>query len=137
VHDAPRVRRGQRVGDLCRVRDRHGDRQAARRRVDDGAEVRAVEQLHHQEHRLAGRVPVRVDVEHHGDARMLQRRGGLRLPAEPGHRLLVGGQIGGKDLEGDRPPQPQVGGAPDLAHAAPPDRLFQPVAVADDHAGFQ
>src|SRR5512140_708059 len=49
---------------------------------------------------------------------MVEGRGGTRLAQEPVERVLVGGRIGGQELQRDVAPQDGVLGAVDQAHAA-------------------
>ncbi len=73
---------------------------------------------------------VRAGVVHAHHVGVVQAGRGLGLPAEPLHEPLVPGVLGGQDLDGHRPPQHGVGAPVHLGHAACPDRLFEPVPVA-------
>ena len=67
----------------------------------------------HREIRHAGGLPDLVDRD---DARMVQRRSGARLLAEPDEALAILEEMGGQDLQGHVAAQPRVLGAIDLAH---------------------
>ena len=88
-------------------------------------------------HRLAVHVPHdEVDqavaladgVDRH-DVGMGQLGGGLRLAGEPLADVLLEGELGGQDLDGDPALEPLVAGAVDDAHAAPPDLALDGVGV--------
>lgn len=99
----------------------------------------ACDETHHEiRHGL-----VRSLVMQLGDAGMVQAAQKDPLAAEPGAEHLELGQplvcvellkvlgIGAQELDRDVPVGHQVGGTPDLGHAAFADRLDQPVAPAD------
>lgn len=101
------------------------------------AEVAAVQQLHHEvEHAL-----VLAEVVDNGDAPVLEGGGDPGLAAEAfaddaGVVLVVLGAHGLEALDGDLAAQCLVAGAPDLAHAAAPDQVEQPVPALDQ-PGFR
>ena len=57
------------------------------------------------------------------DRRVVQRRGGLRLAAEPGLERGVAGEVGAQHLDRDVPAEPEVAAAVHLGHAAVAERL--------------
>ena len=81
----------------------------------------ALEQLHHQEVRVA-LVP---DVEQRADVGMVERGDRLRLALEALAALVVLREADGKDLDGDAAVEAGVLPAPDLAHAAGADRRLK------------
>ena len=78
----------------------------------------ALEQLHHQEVRVA-LVP---DVEERADVGVIQGGDRLGLALEALAALLVLGEGGGEDLDGDAAVEAGVLPPPDLAHSAGADR---------------
>ena len=62
------------------------------------------------------------------DRRVVQRGGGLRLPAEPGLEGRVARQVGAQHLDRDLPAEPDVAAAVHLGHAAVAERLADLVA---------
>ncbi len=77
-----------------------------------------VEQLHHQEVRVA-LVP---DVEERADVGVVEGGDGLRLALEALAPFLVLGERGGQDLDGDAALEAGVASPPHLAHPAGADR---------------
>ena len=134
VHDALVVGVREGVGDLFGDVGDVGDGQRVPPRVvQDLAEVAAVEQFHHQEEHAV----VLAEVVHDGDAAVLEGRRDAGLAAEA---LLEHAGESGVAARGptrlealDRDPAAQrlVQRPPDLAHAAAPDQLVQPVAALD------
>jgi hypothetical protein len=76
--------------------------------------------LHELHHDVVGAV-ILPDVEDRRDVRVVQGRGGVGLAFEAASSLGVGGQLGGKDLDCDRPLEAGVLRLQDLAHASRPD----------------
>jgi hypothetical protein len=111
VDDARLVGAGQAVGDLHRkLEDALGGQRA---RGQDVAQGTAVHQLHGQE----GVAVLGADVVNVHDVRVVEGRGRTGFLLEAGAALVVLGELGGQDLEGDLPLQPRILGAVHLAHA--------------------
>ena len=89
----------------------------------------AFDQLHHQEEAVA----VLAEVVHRHDVRVAQPRGGSRLALESGSsaRVVTGRQ---QQLDRDHTFQLFIGGAEDLAHAAPPESGPQSVTLRNQHS---
>ena len=127
MHDAARVRGGERLGDIDR------DLEAALRperallaqdRLDAGAE----QVLHDDE----ARVGVEAGVVDRDDARVRQGGGGARLALEALHADGVAvGELGGEHLHGDGALEHEVGGAIDGAHTAAADDREQLVSPGE------
>ena len=81
----------------------------------------AFEQLHHQEVRVA----LVADVEERADVGVVERGDRLGLALEALAALLVLGEGGGEDLDGDAAVEAGVLPPPDLAHSAGADRRRQ------------
>jgi hypothetical protein len=116
VDDPGRVRALERVGDLDPEPEDLLDRE--RPPLDALGERLALEELHDQEVDLA----LPPDVVEGADVRVLERRDRLRLALEALAHLLGGREVLGQDLERDRPVEPGVLGAVDLAHPAGAER---------------
>jgi len=71
-------------------------------------------QLHHDE----GASVVFSDVVDGADVPVIERGGGPGLHPEPVERLLIARELFGHELDGNRPPQPDVLGSVDDAHSA-------------------
>ena len=101
------------VGELRAEVEQLGDGGGARTQA--AAQRLALHQLHHHvvRARAAGRLADVVDVD---DVGMVEGGGRARLAVEAPQQLGVG--AGAQHLEGDRPAQPRVPRAVDLAHAA-------------------
>ena len=129
VDDAAGVRLDQRVVDLHRDADRlaHGDRPA----MDPVRQQFALDVLHHD---VVGPL-VLADVVDGGDVRRAQRRGRARLGQKSRASLLVVLRLGRQKLERDLTTEPGVFGEIDLAHAACPEAVPDPVVLdrAADH----
>ena len=80
--------------------------------------------------RLGG--DVLAGVVHGDDRRVVERRRGLRLAAEPGLEGRVAGEVGAQDLDRDGPAEARVVADVDLGHAAAADELADLVAAAED-----
>src|SRR5438128_4289970 len=63
-----------------------------------------------------------ADVEQRADVWMLQRRDSTRFTVEALAQLRIGGELRWQDLDRDRPIEPRVARAVDLAHAAGSER---------------
>ncbi len=71
------------------------------------------------------------------DIRMVQSRGRLRLPLEPGQRLRIFGQVSRQELQSDEAMQGKVLGLVHYTHAAAAE-LFDDTVMRDgstDHSG--
>ena len=65
------------------------------------------------------------------DGRVVQRRGVLRLAAEPGLERGVAGEVGAQHLDRHVPAEPQVTAAVHLGHAAEAEGVADLVAIAE------
>ena len=74
----------------------------------------AFEQLRHH----VGDVAIEADIEDRDDARMIERRGGLRFLREPRDAIRHARELGRQHLDGDLAMQPRIASAVDLAHGA-------------------
>jgi hypothetical protein len=115
VDDLPGVRGGQRVGDLPPEVERLLQRQPIGGSAQDLGQILSVEELHDQEELSVALAAV----EDRGDARVLQRGGHLRLTVEPSDEAWVIAEFRGQELHGDGAAEPEVDGAPHLAHRTP------------------
>ena len=130
VHDALHVRGIEGVRQLRpEVEDALGAQGAP---ADARPQRLALEQLHHQEVAAV----MLANVVNRADVRVVERRGGARLPAEPGDRLLVLGERLRQELECHLPAEPRVLGPIDLAHATLAD-LGGDSIRAERRAGVQ
>jgi hypothetical protein len=123
VHDAVRVRVGQRVRDLRAVAMNLGERQRLLARDD------AERPAFHQLHRDVGLAVGLPHFEDRGDADVVQGRSGARLAQEPRARSRVFEPIGWKELERDVAVETLVVSAIDLAHAASAELLDDAVVA--------
>ena len=111
MHDPGAMREGQALGDLDRAGDRlrrwhRSVRQPRRQR-------RAVELLHHQEHRAV----LLADVVQRADVGMGEGGDCRRFPFEARPASGVVGEFPRQHLDGDAALEPRVPGRVDLAHA--------------------
>ena len=116
VHDAVAVAEVQRRADVGD--DLHGPlRDQPALGLEYVAQGAALDVLHDDVRRSA---PCRVlaGVVDRDDRRVVQRRRGLRLAAEPGLEGRVAGQVRAQHLDRDVPAQPDVAAAVHLGHAA-------------------
>ena len=116
MHDALLVRGGEGFGDLRPELHDLVERQRAL--LQAIGEDLAFEQLHHQEVRVA-LVP---DIEERADVGVVEGGDRLGLALEALAALLVLGEGGGEDLDGDAAVEAGVLPPPDLAHSAGADR---------------
>jgi len=121
VHDAPLVRRRQRVGQRDRQLEqtRHG--KAAR--AHEPAQVAALDQLHGEE---PDAFLLLDRVEHH-DVRVVEPRDRAGLALEPREPVRLARHCARQRLDGDLASQARVGGAKHLAHAARAEERDDPV----------
>ena len=110
MDDAAIVRRVERIGDLPRDRNRVGHRD--RSPGDDGRQVVAVDEFHHEAVRTIDHA---VDL---GDIRMVQCGQGLRFAPEAHDAVGIDRHDAGEDLDGDVAIEGGVAGLVDLAHTA-------------------
>ena len=112
MDDALFVRGLERVRNLACDGERVGERQRAAR--DDGGQVVAVDQFHHECTHGAGLVqPVNV-----GDVRVIQRRQGLRLAREPDQPFRIERKQLGQHLDRYVAIELRIASAINLAHSA-------------------
>jgi hypothetical protein len=132
VQDPLTVREGEARGDLGRVvdRDRFGDRTLL---AQDLGEALPVDQLHHDEIRLA-LAPEVVDVD---DVGVRELGDGLRFVGKAPHEVLIGGELIAQHLDGDAPPQEQIGPAVDDRHPADAESPLDAVPTVEDVLAFQ
>ena len=105
--------------------DRDGERLIDRERppVDPLLEALPLDELHRDE----GLPLVLVDLVYRADIGMVERGGGLRLVHEAGLGLLVAGELGMEELEGDGAIELRVLGLVHDAHPALAELLEDPV----------
>jgi hypothetical protein len=132
VHDAERVRLGERLAGLDHQVDREARLQPALL-GDQLADVLALEELHH-EVRLAVAEP--PDVDDPGDVLALELGGGLSLPDEPGDGLIGDRDVVAQHLDRDLLVEPEVPGLDDQAHPAAPDHGVHAVLPEQDCPAF-
>ena len=89
--------------------------------LDPPAERLAVDVPHHEIHEIPAR---RADVEDRHHVGMGEPRSGLRLAREARADLLLEGEFGRKDLDGDPSMQALIPGAVDHAHPTAADLPF-------------
>ena len=91
----------------------------------------AIDQLHREvmNRRFAAGDRGRARLVHDHDVRMVQGRGGPRLPLEPSHQIRVFGVLLPEDLQGDVAPEPSVARVVDLSHAPAPQRTHDLVGT--------
>jgi hypothetical protein len=97
---------------------------------DDVGDADAVDVLHHQVRATVGGDAGVVDRRHAG---MLKARGDPGFAVKAPHQLRVVDPVGEPDeFDRDAAVEPQIAGAPDLAHATAPDRqVVERVAVVE------
>ena len=111
----------ERVGDLDCQCDHLLKRERAP--LQARAERLPLEELHDEV-----RNPVRLaDVVDRADVRVVEGRGGLRLPREPRADRRIGEPVPANELERDRSLEAHVGRAEDFAHSALPERAVDAV----------
>ena len=114
-----------------RRRDRHRDlddlRPGEAALARDLGEVRALDELHHEERRLA----VLAVVVEADDVLVLERGQNARLTRESPSQLLVLGDPRVQELDRDIAPETAVARPPDRAHAALADARTQLVPAGD------
>ena len=87
------------------------------------AERLPLEELHDEV-----RNPVRLaDVVDRANVRVIEGRGGLRLPREPRADRRIGEPVPANELERDRSLEAHVGRAKDFAHSALPERTVDAI----------
>ena len=123
VDEPARVRRVEGARDLGQQRDRATGVERALV-ADHRAQARALDETH-REVALAVRLAGVVDGD---DVRVVQGRSELRLEHEPLAEDLIFGELGAQKLERHDALQARMLGAVDHAHAAPAERLLDPVA---------
>ena len=116
------VRRVERVGDLPAERD-DPRRLEHPLRPQERPEVRPVDVAHRDEQAAVDLTGL-VDRDH---VRMVERRREPRLAKQPLAEALVVGELGGEELERDRPVEAGVAGAVDLAHPTPAGQFLDEV----------
>ena len=122
MDDALAVRVVERIADLRDEFERLGGVQAGA--VQDLAEVGAIDELHDEVEMAFARLAEIVDRD---DAGVLELGEGARLAAEAGDELLVGGDFGGEELDGDGAVERGLPAFIDSAHAALADEGFDGV----------
>ncbi len=115
MHDADRVRRGDRPRDLCRNAPRPGRRQRAR--PQPLAQAASRQELHDDVGRIVG-----ADVMHDDDVGMAEGRHRPRLASEAAQSFTVGGDLDGQDFDGDLAPEPRIARPINLPHPAGAER---------------
>ncbi len=115
MHDAAVVGLPQGIRDLRAQPGDVGFREGAF--FEPLRERSAFDEFHHEE----VDIPLRIEVVHGGDVRMVQPRQGKSFPTEPPAGGRVGGPIGRQHLESDIAAQTFVVGAIYLTHAARAD----------------
>jgi hypothetical protein len=130
VHDAVAVAVVQRpqhpVGDLQRAFGQQPPVLA-----QQFAQGPAVDVFHNDVRHRGGPDHVLAGVVDRHDARVVERRGGLRLAAEPGLERLVTRQVVAERLHRDDAVETDVAGPVDLGHAAAPDDPVEFVPAAE------
>jgi hypothetical protein len=128
------VGRVQRVGGLGHDRQGVDDRQPAGGR--DAVRQRFTVDVGH--HQVGGRAAVEAalaEVVHVDDVRVPERGQNAGLGPEPRREPRIGQQRGQQHLDGDAAAQHDVGGAPDLTHAAAGEEGVETVSVAEKFSG--
>ena len=115
VTDPLLVRGLERLEDLSR--DAHGFIHGERAARESLGERLAFDEFQNQERDPAGF----GEVVNCGDARVIERRHGLRFAVETGHAIGIGSKRLGKDFDRDLAFQLGVGGLVHLAHATRPE----------------
>ena len=140
-----RVRRLEPAHDLASDRQRLAERKWAG--TQPPRQRFALDQLHDQEPdrrpRLIPDEPARPGVRHGlaefvdlRHVRMVERRQRARLAFEARNPIGVGRHALGEHLECHVPPQPEVAGAPNLAHSAPAEDGYE-LEAGEKEAGTQ
>ena len=112
MHDAPRVRRIKRIGDLDREIEQPVDRKGFA--SDLLLQCPPLEQLEHEERTTV----VIADFVDRADVRVIERRGGACFAEESVDRCAIGLVLGGEQLQGDLSAQDEVFSDVDVAHPA-------------------
>ena len=122
MHDASRVRVGERPGDLAQPTHgvRGGERAAGTHAL---AEILALDEGHRKE-RMTGQF---VGAEHGDDIRMRQPTGGACLTQKKLTQLCVGGEMRRQHFDGDESVEPHVACEKYRAHAAASELAFDGV----------
>ena len=130
VHDAVPVREVQRGADVGDDLHRPPGRQRPflLQHVAQGV---AVDVLHDDVRDGAGLALGLAGVVDRDDRRVVQRRGVLRLAAEPGLEGRVAGQVGAQHLDRHVPAEAQVAATVHLGHAAEAEGVPDLVAIAE------
>ena len=126
MDDPARMRVGERGRD--RQRDLGGLRPGERAVARDVAEVRPLDELHHEKRGLA----VLAVVVEADDVLVLEGREDARLACEPTPKLEILGDPRVEELDRDITAQAPVAGAPDGAHATFADASTKLVAAGDE-----
>jgi hypothetical protein len=126
VHDAARVRVGERVGHVGEDAADDGHRRA-RLPGEPRAEALAVDERHREEGD-AGALVHREDRHH---VRVRETGGRLGLAQEAGAHVGAEGEVRREHLEGDAAPEAQVAGLVHHRHGAAPHLALDLVLVAD------
>ena len=114
MHDAPRVRVRQRVGQLLAVREDLVERQRAM--GQPLAQRLPLDQFHGDVRLVVGL----ADVVHRADVGMIELGGQARFTHEPRPGGLIGHRLGGQYFQRDLPLEPRIARAVDLPHPARP-----------------
>jgi hypothetical protein len=131
MNDAARVRDREAVGDILR-HPRGGRGRQRRLPADPRGQVVAVDQLHHEERRVA--VGARAEIA--DDIRMVEDGRGMSLAPEAQGQIRVGDDLRAQQLHGHRPPEQRVPRPEDGGHPAPPDHLVEAEAAREHVPGF-
>ncbi len=100
--------------------------------ADEGAQVLALDELHHHEVGVTVLTPV-VDGD---DVGVGQGSGGLRLAPKPLYEPWILGELPMQGLDGDAASQNAVLGDPHVGHAAASEMRDEGVAIREDARGF-
>ena len=129
VDDAAVVRGGESGAELARGLQRLVAGQPADAREQRG-EIFAVHVFHRDERRAV----YLADVEHAADVGMRNQAGDADLAVEALEQPRIARRLFGEELERDRLPEREIGGAVDFAHAAAPEQSENAVAAAQQRA---
>ena len=135
VNDARFVRARDAVGELRgQVEEAPERHRLSRQRSGDGL---SIDQLHREvvNRRLAAGDRCGARFVHDHDVRVVQGRGGARLPLESSQKLRVFGVLFPENLQGDVAPEPAVARAVDLSHAPAPQRSHDLVGTESGSRG--
>jgi len=95
-----------------------------------------IDELHDKVSKVGGVVAGDLTViEDRYDTRMADGTCRSGFPAEAFAKLVVVGEFGAQELDGDGSPENIVDGTPDLTHSAAGDSLVKPIAVGDERTG--